>query len=55
MTSSIKKWAKEQNVYLWAMGLGLFGLVDVLIPGPRVNHLLGGLIVLVAAYMWVVQ
>ena len=43
------------NIYLWALGLGLFGVWDMTAPGPPLDHLIGWGIVLVCVYIWVVQ
>ena len=52
-----KSWTKvkEQNLYLLAAGLGVFGLIDAILPGPRADHLIGIAVVVVAGYMWMVQ
>lgn len=44
-----------QNLYVWSAALGGVGLLDIVIPGPRIDHLLGIAIVIVATYVWVVQ
>jgi hypothetical protein len=43
------------NIYLWALGLGLFGVWDMTAPGPTLDHRIGWGIVLVCVYIWVVQ
>ena len=52
-----KAWAKakEQNLYVLAAGLGVFGLVDAITPGPSADHAMGLAIVVIAVYMWVMQ
>lgn len=57
MIARVGKWAKRQstNFYVLALGLGLFGLIDAITPGPSVDHVFGWLIVIVATYMWVLQ
>ena len=44
-----------QNLYVWSAALGGIGLLDIVLPGPRIDHLLGLAIVIVAVYVWVVQ
>ena len=51
----VRNWAMAQNRYVWAAGLGGFGVLDIVVPGSAVNHGMGLLIVLVAIYMWLVQ
>ena len=50
-----RQWIQRQNLYVWASGLGLVGLIDLVTPGSEPNHLIGFAIVIVAVYMWLVQ
>lgn len=49
------QWTKRKNLYVLAAGLGLFGLVDTITPGPSANHAIGLAIMATAAFMWLVQ
>ena len=48
----VKQWIRRQNYYLWVAGAGVIGLIDALVPGPTVTRLIGGLVVLAAAWFW---
>lgn len=52
MAQKIWHWAQAQNLYLWSAGLGIFGAVDALSPGPLIDHLIGLMIVGVAGWIW---
>lgn len=57
MKAKIGQWAERRNLnfYALAFGVGLFGLIDAITPGPKLNHVFGWLIVIVSVYMWVLQ
>ena len=55
MLAKLRDNLKGQNLYLWAAALGGIGLLDIVLPGPRIDHLLGIAIVIVATYVWTVQ
>ena len=57
MKAKIAKYAERRNLnfYVLAFGVGLFGLIDAITLGPKLNHVFGWLIVIVSAYMWVLQ
>ena len=55
MFAKLREKLRGQNLYVWSAALGGIGLLDIVIPGPRVDHLLGLAIVIVAVYVWVVQ
>jgi hypothetical protein len=57
IAKKIEKWAERRNLNFCALafGVGLLGLIDAITPGPKLNHVFGWLIVIVATYMWVLQ
>ncbi len=48
----LKTWIRRQNLYLWATGLGLFGIADAMVPGPPADRLIGLAIAFIAAWVW---
>ena len=55
MLAKSRQWVRRQNRHVWAAGIGLLGLIDMVTPGSEPNHLIGFAIVIVAVYMWVLQ
>ena len=55
MFAKLREKLHGQNLYVWAAALGGIGLLDIVLPGPRADHLIGIGLVIVASYVWVVQ
>jgi hypothetical protein len=52
MTEKMQKWVLKQNPSLWSLGLGIFGLMDALVPGPAADRLVGLITAVVAVAVW---
>ena len=55
MMTRLREKLHGQNLYVWAAALGGIGVLDIVLPGPRIDHVLGLAIAIVAVYVWVVQ
>ena len=55
MFAKAREWTRAGYAHVLAAGLGVFGLVDAIEPGSRADHLIGIALIIVAAFMWVVQ
>ena len=55
MFAKAREWTRAGYAHVLAAGLGVFGVMDAITPGPQADHLIGLALIIVAIFMWVVQ